>query len=411
MPNPSIGKEEGERRIALVEQALRDGFAPRGVSGGKSRGAVRAAAASEGVPAGSVTGWLDSAIKAAGRAPDWSLWEKPDPEGRGLFNGGAPDGYMVKGRSTYYGPDGQIGGEWVKTSVDAERQEAMLREALAGMADKLPRAKPTKGPKKAAPDLLACYVVSDHHFGMLAWGEETGDEDYNLEIAEGLLTGALDHLVNVTEPCEQALIVFLGDLFHYDSFDSLTPQSRNLLDSDTRYPKMVRAAVRSARQLIRSALAHHTSVNIIVERGNHDPASSIFLMEALQNVYENEPRVSIDTSPQKFHYHRFGKNLVGVHHGDTVKSKDLPLVMAHDRARDWGETEHRFWWTGHVHHDATQEYPGVKCESFRVLASKDAWHSEKGYRSARDMKAIVLHKTYGEVARHTFNPEMLSADA
>jgi hypothetical protein len=42
-----------------------------------------------------------------------------------------------------------------------------------------------------------------------------------------------------------------------------------------------------------------------------------------------------------------------------------------------------------------------------VLAAKDAWHSEKGYRSKRDMKAIVLHREYGEVARHTFNPDMI----
>jgi hypothetical protein len=187
-----------------------------------------------------------------------------------------------------------------------------------------------------------------------------------------------------------------------------TPASRNPLDADGRYFKMVRVATRCVRYLIKVALQHHESVHVIIERGNHDPAGSQALMLMLEQVMENEPRVTVDVSPAKFHYHRFGKNLIGIHHGDTVKMKDLPLLMAHDRAQDWGETEHRFWWTGHVHHDATQEFPGVKCESFRVLAAKDAWHSEKGYRSKRDMKAIVLHKEYGEVARHTFNPEMLS---
>jgi hypothetical protein len=241
---------------------------------------------------------------------------------------------------------------------------------------------------------------------MLSMQEETCN-DYNLDIAEKLLIGAFDHLIKAAPPCGQALVTLMGDLLHYDSFVPETPQSRNVLDADGRYPQMVRAAVRSTRYLIKAALTRHESVHVIVERGNHDPSSSIFLMEALSNVYESEPRVTIDTSPAKFHYHRFGNNLIGIHHGDTVKMKDLPLLMAHDRATDWGETEHRFWWTGHVHHDATQEYPGVKCESFRVLAAKDAWHSEKGYRSKRDMKAIVLHREYGEVARHTFNPDMI----
>ena len=49
------------------------------------------------------------------------------------------------------------------------------------------------------------------------------------------------------------------------------------------------------------------------------------------------------------HWHRFGKNLIGVTHGDTVKAQQLGPVMACDRPEDWGETAYRFWYTGHVH--------------------------------------------------------------
>lgn len=408
MPNPGISKDEANRRIDCVEAKLALGHPPRGVLAKGLHGAIRAAAIEDGYSIGGSGAWYDSACATAGRTADASLWVKPEPSGRGSFDAGVEDGYNVKGRSTLYRPDGEVAMEWVKTTRDQERQDEMLREAVQGMVDTLPRLKPSKGPSNGACDLLACYNVSDHHFGMLSWHEETG-EDYDLEIAEGLLIGAFDHLVKAAPPCGQALVTLLGDLLHYDSFVPATPQSGNILDADGRYPKMVRAAVRSTRYLIKAALTRHELVHVIVERGNHDPSSSIFMMEALSNIYENEPRVTIDTSPAKFHYYRFGACLIGIHHGDTVKMKDLPLLMAHDRAQDWGETDHRFWWTGHVHHDATHEYPGVKCESFRVLAAKDAWHSEKGYRSKRDMKAIVLHKKYGEVARHTFNPEMLSA--
>lgn len=409
MPTPAISDEEAKKRIAAVEEKLKAGHPPKGTVPKNGRyGAIRVAAAEFGVSVGGSNGWLSVAMDKLGREPDWSLYVPPAPEGRATFNGDGPDGYNIKGRSTLYGPDGKIAMEWVKTTRDAERIEEMLREAVQGMMDALPKVKPTKGPSNGSTDLLACYNVSDHHFGMLSWHEETG-EDYDLDIAEQLLVDAFDHLVKAAPPCGQALVTLLGDLLHYDSFVAETPASRNVLDADGRYPKMVRAAVRSTRYLIKAALTRHETVHVIVERGNHDPSSSIFLMEALQNVYENEPRVTIDTSPAKFHYYRFGKNLIGIHHGDTVKMRDLPLLMAHDRAEDWGETEHRFWWTGHVHHDATQEYPGVKCESFRVLAAKDAWHSEKGYRSGRDMKAIVLHREHGEVARHTFNPSMVAA--
>lgn len=407
MPTPPIPKDEAEIRMAAVEAKLVAGNPPPGYPSRSGwHGAIRSAAEEMGVSSGGSHSWYHRAVDVLGREADWSKWVKPDAVGRGTFDEGVEDGYNVKGRSTYYSPDGTIKGEWVKTTRDQERQEEMIREALQAMTDKLPRIKPTKGPKSGAEDLLACYNVSDHHFGMLSWHEETG-EDYDLEIAETLLVGAFDHLVNTVPTCKQSLVTLMGDLLHYDNFRAET-SSGNMLDADGRYPKMVRAAVRSARYLVHAALKRHETVHVIVERGNHDPSSSIFLMEALSNVYEAEPRVTIDTSPAKFHYHRFGKCLVGIHHGDTVKMKDLPMLMAHDKAQDWGETEHRFWWTGHVHHDATQEYPGVKCESFRVLAAKDAWHSEQGYRSKRDMKAIILHREHGEVARHIFNPDMLT---
>jgi hypothetical protein len=409
MPTPAISEDEAEKRIAAVEEKLRLGYPPRGVMPKNGQvGAIRAAAVENKVPSSGAASWYTKATERLDREADWSLYVPRPPEGRAGFDGDGPDGYNIRGRSTLYTSKGEVAMEWVKTTRDQERMEEMLREAVQGMVDTLPKVKPTKGPSSGAEDLLACYNVSDHHFGMLSWHEET-HENYDLDIAEKLLIGAFDHLVKTTPTCGQALVTLLGDLLHYDSFVPATPQSGNILDADGRYPKMVRAAVRSTRYLIKAALTQHESVHVIVERGNHDPSSSIFLMEALENVYENEPRVTIDTSPAKFHYYRFGKCLIGIHHGDTVKMKDLPLLMAHDRATDWGETDHRFWWTGHVHHDATQEFPGVKCESFRVLAAKDAWHSEKGYRSKRDMKAIVLHKEYGEVARHTFNPEMLSA--
>jgi hypothetical protein len=53
------------------------------------------------------------------------------------------------------------------------------------------------------------------------------------------------------------------------------------------------------------------------------------------------------------------------------------------------------------------EFPGVIWESFRTLAGKDAWTASKGYRSGRDMYAIVHAKDYGEVERHRVDISML----
>ena len=329
-------------------------------------------------------------------------------------------GYRLKGTSSLYkagDPKPLI--RWVKTTIDDERREEMLREMVAGFCEELPRLDPRpatagagRGGKKrphGVNDLLAVYPVGDHHLGMYAWAEEAG-ADYDLDIGEKLLSGAFDFLTEAMPASEQAVIIFLGDLFHYDSMESVTPASKNLLDSDGRYAKMVRTCVRVVRRSIEATLARHEKVHVIVQPGNHDPSSSIMLGEAVHAIYEHEPRVTVDRSPSPFHYYKHGLCLFGVCHGhEARKLEKLPLLMARDRPEDWGATKHRYWYTGHVHSDRVIDVEGTRVESFRVLPPSDAWAHGKGYRSEREMKALVLHAEHGETMRLSFRPEMLAA--
>jgi hypothetical protein len=322
-----------------------------------------------------------------------------------------PEGYRLRGTSTMYGKDGGIKLQWVKSELDKDRQMEMFMEVVEEMTKGVHRIEPTPAPAVNTDSLLSCYPVGDHHMGMLSWDKETG-EDWDVKIAEKLLADATSHLVAVAPNSKNGLIVFLGDFMHYDSFVPQTPTSKNHLDADSRFPKMVRAAIRCMRHTIDTAKEKHEHVDVIIEIGNHDLSSSIFLMECLNNVYENEPRVTIDTSPMHYHYHRFGKCLIGTHHGHGSKMQQLPIIMAADRKEDWGDTDYRYWWTGHIHHSKTQaavssqDFTGCSVESFRVLPPMDAWAHQQGYRSLRDMKSIILHADFGEVSRNTVNPAM-----
>jgi hypothetical protein len=343
-------------------------------------------------------------------------WNKTKAQGREVADSvQLPDPKKIVKISTLYDQQGRVAQQWIAEKPEDKAREELWHICAKAMAEKLPRIEPIAPPVLANENLMVCYPVGDHHLGMLAWDEETG-ANYDISIGEKLLYDATDYLVSSAPPSTQALVAFLGDFIHYDSFEAVTPSSRNLLDADGRYPKMVRAAIRSMRYLIERVAEHHQQVHVIVEIGNHDLSSSIFLMECLANVYENEPRITIDTSPAHFHYFEFGTTLIGTHHGHGVKMDRLPLIMATDRASEWGRTQHRYWWTGHVHNaktqsvvDQAQDYNGCSVESFRVLAPADAWASQKGYRSTRDMKSIVIHREFGEVDRHTANPAMFSA--
>lgn len=320
-----------------------------------------------------------------------------------------PDPKLITKRSTLYDQEGRITQQWISETPDGRLREQLWRELAAGLIDELPRVEPTPfRPDGFYRHLMVGYPVGDHHMGMLAWRHEAGGS-YDLEIGERLLTAAFDHLTGIVPPTSIAVVALLGDFLHYDSFEAVTPAHRNLLDADGRFPKMVRATIRTVRYAITAALRRHRQVHVIVELGNHDPASAVFLMEALDNIYENEPRVTVDTSPRHFHYYEFGKVLLGVHHGHGIAAKPdkLPGIMAHDRAEAWGRTTHRYWWLGHVHHDSVKDYLGVKVETFGILPPTDAYAENNGFRSDRNMKAIVFHADYGEVARHTVNPAML----
>jgi hypothetical protein len=326
----------------------------------------------------------------------------------GLIDHHTPDGFRTHGVSTLYdSTTGQKKIEWHKISADKARQEEMFREALDEMAKDLPRIEPTPAPTGATADKMCVYPVGDHHIGMLSWHEETG-KDYDLEIAERLLSKAIDHLVQITPACERALLLFMGDLMHYDGYAPVTAGAGNLLDADGRFPKMVRTTIRVVRRAITSLLDHHATVEVVFEPGNHDPASTVFLTEMMAALYENEPRVIIDTSPRNFHYIAFGTSLIGTHHGDKrIKMEQLPIIMATDMPTEWGASKHRYIWTGHLHHDIVKDYHGCRVESVRILPPADAWAAKSGYRSPSDMKAVVLDIEHGEVQRHTVNPAML----
>lgn len=321
-----------------------------------------------------------------------------------------PPGFAVKGVSTLYNADGEQTAQWVKTTAEAERPEALREAILEAFEDYRGRGKVSAAPKHSDADLMTVYPMGDPHLGAYSWAEETGD-DFDLKIAEQNLCESVSRLVACSPKSEVGLILNLGDFFHSDTSENRTLRSGHALDVDTRWAKVLRVGVRAMMQCIESACRKHQTVIVKNLIGNHDDHTSQMLSIALGLFYEGNERVIIDESPSKFWFHRFGRVLIGATHGDTCKPTALPGIMAHDRAGDWGETKHRYWYTGHIHSQTVMEFPGVLWESFRTLAGKDAWTASKGYRSGRDMYAIVHAKDHGEVERHRVDIGMLNGNS
>lgn len=309
-----------------------------------------------------------------------------------------PEGFHVKGVSTFYGADGELRGQWVKTQVDQEhRLEALMRAVREQMEPLRGAIDPVPSPQIDSDDLLNVIPIGDPHLGLHAWAEESG-ENFDLKIAEQDLCDAITGLLERAPKARTCMVVSLGDLFHSDNSEATTTRGTRV-DVDSRWSKVLAVGVRTIRTCIDRALETHERVRFVPVCGNHDAHTSAMLGIAISLLYEREPRVEIDVSPSKFHYYRHGKVLFGMTHGDTAKKEQLGPIMAVDRREDWGQTEHRYWLTGHIHHESAKEFPGVIVESFRTLAPKDAWHAASGYRSGRDIRLDTYHAEFGHVDR------------
>jgi hypothetical protein len=319
-----------------------------------------------------------------------------------------PANAIIKRVSTLYDSDGDIRQQWVIQTPEDQQREELLQAWFKQASEAIP-ARPWIAPPVLKPlPLLVSYPIGDHHLGMLAWKHEVGVSN-DIELAEALLTDAMNYLVGRAPEAENAIIAVLGDFFHYDSFDQVTPTNRNLLDADGRAPKMISAGFRLMENIIDRALAKHNRVHIICELGNHDPYTSMILAQFLARVYRDNERVTVDISPGHFHYFEWANNLFGTHHGHgrAAKPAQLPQIMAADRREAWGRTQHHYWYTGHIHQQTVYEYAACKVESFPILPPADAYAYNEGYRSQREMKAIIYHAEYGEIGRVTVNPEMM----
>lgn len=329
----------------------------------------------------------------------------------GHFENGTAPGYLMGKVTVQRGPGGEVERTWERQSPDQKRFEeqflAFIEEASQPLKGLAPYVAP---PNDSDEALLAVYPIGDHHHGMRADPDETGDA-YDVKIARHRLISAVDYLVAKAPPAKTALLLNLGDYYHINDSSETTPASGNKMDTDNRFGQVFDTGAMNLIACVLRLLEKHETVHVWNMRGNHDPDAAQALSVAMGFYFHSEPRVIVDRGTSLFKFMRFGSNLIASHHGHGTKPEALPLLMAVDRKEDWAATDYRVWHVGHFHHRSVKEHPGCDIEIHRTLAGTDGWHHGKGYRSRREMQLIVYHKETGEAWRTRFDPKMLAIPA
>lgn len=307
----------------------------------------------------------------------------------------------IRGTSTLYDKDGARALTWVKTDRKADDRHD---EILAAIRESVNPLKPVSAPKRVTnPDLLNCYVLTDYHLGMLAWGEETG-ADWDIGIAERLIDQWIEEAIARAPKAQTAVLAQLGDFMHYDGLEALTPTSGHVLDADTRLQRMIRVAIRALQRTVNRMLRAHERVIVLHAEGNHDIASSVWLRELFAALYADEPRVEVITRPDPYYAVEHGKTLILFHHGHKRTIKDVDQVLAAKFRREFGVADHVYAHTGHYHHLKRRETPLMVIEQHRTLAAPDAYASRGGWVSGRSADVITYDSQRGEVCRISVTP-------
>jgi hypothetical protein len=363
-------------------------------------GSTNKAAKKLGKACGTIGNTLDRIRKNAakrGWAPDHDM-NKPT----------AP-GYAIKGTSTLYDEDGKVKIQWVKTNADAEAQLEQMQDAIEAMKEDIPVYKSIKRTTNslANSDLLNLITMTDLHIGMYASKNE-GGADWNLEIAEEVISNVFKRLIDEAPPAKTCVISFLGDVAHYDSGQhAVTPHSGHVLESAGSLQQIVPVVIRSLRRIVDYALENHEKVVISQVEGNHDFAGTVWIREFFKQFYSECDDVTVMEVNSPFIAYEHGKVMLGWHHGHKMKLDNLPLYFATAYPQIWGNTQHRYIHTGDKHHSQVKDYAGVIVRQHSTIIARDRYASGHGYNSARKAERITYHSEMGECGSGIVTPDMV----
>lgn len=310
-----------------------------------------------------------------------------------------PAGQALKASSIYVSKNGETSG-WFK----GEQLQHTPEELAEFLSKRLPVSK-LKLPKvdKCNKNYMMQWPIYDAHHGMLAWAKETGN-DYDHKISRHLQISAGKILFKAFGPVKRAVIILGGDNQTSDNRSGKTEKSGNILDTDTRYPNMAWCAYETSVSCIEIAQHFADEVHVVVLSGNHDYHAATHLTIELFAHFRNTKNVTIDCSPEKHRFLRWGNTIFMATHGDTpdkrIATYALQQVLRRGLAKN-EDVERVRVLMGHLHKkerktpDMLTEEDGVVIERFPTLAAQEAYAIEGAYTSCRATEANLWHHKHG----------------
>jgi len=299
--------------------------------------------------------------------------------------------------------------KWKETRDKAEKwdkfQDTVMGPLIDAIEDRIPayQVPLISIPRKWEKTFSVVISPTDFHWGSYGWVDETG-ETYNREEAKRrLITRTEDIITRLPGNPEKIYVSAGGDWFHVDG-DKPTTSRGTLMDGVDGSPSEIFMTGCEMAVMHIDMLRQVAPVEVIMMQGNHDAANSLSVLMYLHAWYRTCDDVVVHKSPKHRQYTTYGNTLMGFTHGDGAKHKDLGALMAVEARTEWGKTENRAWFTGHLHHEVVKEMDGVTIYQMPSLAGTDRWHAKHGWTTSRSALAAYIIDVKDGVVGNIMSP-------
>lgn len=271
---------------------------------------------------------------------------------------------------------------------------------------------------------------ADVHIGKLCVESETGAR-YDTSIAEHRLIEGCRALIDkgVQNGCDKVLLVIGNDIAHIDK-PGRTTTSGTPQDTDGSIFTIHRAAQAAYVKVVTLALERRLGVHVMFNPSNHDWVLGFTIAQFMRAWFRDHPNVDISeygVSERHRKYLRFGRNLIGLTHGDGAKEADLAQIMMVEARQHIGDARHLYWYVHHYHHKmrkalgvrsqsrekdhtamtvmragpGAMEGDNCQIEYVRSPSAPDGWHDRNGYIARQAVEAFVHCPHDGQTDRFT----------
>lgn len=275
--------------------------------------------------------------------------------------------------------------------VDVAEIEQMFHR-LTKDKFKLPKVSHQQG------SMMAEVNIADLHLGKLCWHGDT-PENYDYKIAQQVFYQIIAEIEQELrgKPIEKILFVWANDFFNSDN-DEKTTTAGTRQDTDIRVKKMLNVGIEMLVNALRT-FKEIAPVHTFYTPSNHDELMAYAALKAVEAMFFDDPKVSVDIDAYPRKYIKYGNTLLGFTHGDKEndrgskeKASRLASLMPIEAADLWGQVRFREMHTAHLHSEQMiQEINGVLVRRISSPTAADTYHTTHAYLGAVRKAQVFLY--------------------